>query len=298
MDRVWRIRRRAVSAIIIALGLGLVHAQEKPLPDLDSVLKGLRKTLHTDRVLLSQYTYTEKTIQKNLDKKGTVTKTEVEVSEVYPSLDQELSYIRVISKNGTPTDPKELEKKDREQQKKVLERMGKAERDSAAQKEKRQAKIAEEQRKENEAIDEAFALYAVSMKGREVVDGRDAIVVDFRPKPDFKARSDNGKTLKKITGRAWIDERDHELIRIELNLEDTISIGFGVLARLNPGAHALYQRRLVNNEIWLPAEVRYTGSARVMLFKGIRLDVASEYSGYKKFSVDTATTFSGPKPSQ
>jgi len=284
--------------MIMVLGFSLVHAQEKPLPDLDSVLKGLRKTLHTDRVLLSQYTYIEKSTQKNLDKKGAVTKTEVEVSEVYPSLDQELSYTRVISKNGTPTDPKELEKKDREQQKKVLERMGKAEHDSAAQKARRQAKIAEEQRKENEAIDEAFALYTVSMKGREVVDGRDAIVVDFRPKPDFKARSDNGKTLKKITGRAWIDERDHELIRIELNLEDTISIGFGVLARLNPGAHAMYQRRLVNNEIWLPAEVRYTGSARVMLFKGIRLDVASEYSGYKKFSVDTATTFSGPKPTQ
>ena len=298
-DRTWRARRRAACAVVMLLGFGFAaHAQEKPLPDLDAVLKGLRKTLHSDRVLLSQYTYLEKSTQKSLDKKGAVTKTEVEVSEVYPSLDQELSYIRVISKNGTPTDPKELEKKDREQQKKVLERMGKVERDSAAQKEKRQARIAEERRKEDETIDEAFALYAVTMKGREVVDGHDAIVLEFRPRPNFKTKTDNGKTLKKLTGRVWVDERDHELIRIELNLEDTISIGLGVLARLNPGAHAMYQRRLVNNEIWLPAEVRYTGSARVMLFKGIRLDVASEYSGYKKFSVDTATTFSGPKPTQ
>jgi hypothetical protein len=293
-----RARCAAAVALVIALGLAQPQAQGRPLPDVDSVLKGLRKTLHSDRVLLSQYTYIEKNTEKNLDKKGRVTKTEVEVSEVYPSIDQDLSYVRVISKNGTATDPKELEKKDREQQKKVLEQMGKLEHESAAQKEKRQAKLTEERRKEDETIDEAFALYAATMKGREVVDGRDAIVLDFRPRPDFKVKTDNGKTLKKIAGRIWIDERDHELIRIELDLVDTISIGLGMLARLNPGAHAMFQRRLVNNEIWLPAEVHYTGSARVMLVKGVHLDVTSEYSGYKKFSVETATTFSPPKPTQ
>ena len=161
--------------------------------------------------------------------------------------------------------------------------MGKLERDSAAQKEKRLAKIAEERRKEDETIDEAFALYAVSMKGREVVDGHDAIVLEFRPRPGFKVKTDNGKILKKITGRVWIDERDHELIRIEVDLVDTISIGFGMLARLNPGAHAMFQRRLVNNEIWLPAEVRFTGSARVMLVKGMRIDVSSDTPATRSF---------------
>ena len=143
--------------------------------------------------------------------------------------------------------------------------MGKQDGDSAAQKQKRLAKIAEARRKEDETLDEAFALYAVTMKGREVVDGHDAIVLEFRPRPDFKVKTDNGKILKKLTGRVWVGERDYEMIRIEVDLVDTFSIGFGMLARLNPGAHAMFQRRLVNNEIWLPAEVRFTGSARVML---------------------------------
>ena len=100
--------------------------------------------------------------------------------------------------------------------------------------------------------------------------------------------------FSQVVADAWKVKPDD----VVMALADTsaISIGFGMLARLNPGAHAMFQRRLVNNEIWLPAEVRFAGSARVMLLKGLRLDVSSEYSGYKKFSVDTATTFSGPKP--
>jgi hypothetical protein len=284
-------------AALVVVGLGVAaHAQEKPLPDLESFLRELRKTLHTDRVLLSQYTYLEKRTENNLDKKGRVTKTEVEVREMYPALDQDLGYERLISRNGKPVDPKDLEEKDGEQQRKVLERVRKMERETAVEKEKRLAKVAEERRKENESIDEAFALYAVSMKGRDVVDGHEAIVLEFRARPGFKVKTDAGKILKKLSGRAWINELDHELIRIEVDLVDTFSIGFGMFAKLNPGAHAIFQRRLVNNEIWLPAETRFTGTARVLLVKGMRMDISSEYSAYKKFSVETATSFSSPKP--
>ena len=296
-SRARRVRYQAACALLVLLALGLAaRAQEKALPDPELLLAQLRKTLHSDRVLLSQYTYRQKNTENSLDKKGRVTKTEVEVYEMYPALDEDLSYARLISKNGQPTDPKELDKKDREHQKKVLERVGKGERDSAAAKEKRLAKAAEDRRKENETIDEAFALYAVSMKGREVVEGRDAIVLEFRARPDFTVKTDAGKILKKLKGRAWIDERDHELVRIEVELIDTVSIGFGMLARLSPGAHAMFRRRLVNNEIWLPAEARFTGNARVLLVKGLRVDASSEYSDYKKFSVDTATSFAPVTP--
>jgi hypothetical protein len=54
----------------------------------------------------------------------------------------------------------------------------------------------------------------------------------------------------------------------------------------------MFQRRLVNNEIWLPATAHFTGNARLMVFKGLRVDDTVEYSDYKKFSVETNTTFS------
>jgi hypothetical protein len=271
-------------------------AEEKPLPDVKTVLKELRKTVHTDRALLSQYTYLEKNTEKRLDKKGHVTQTETKTIEMYPSIEEDLSYSRVVAKDGKPIDKAELAQKDDEQRKKVLEWSLKLEHESAADKEKRLAKVAEEYRKENAAIDEAFALYSVSVTGRETVDGHQAIVLAFQPKPDFKTTTDAGKILKKVRGRIWVDERAYEMIRIDAELTDTVSFGLGVLARLSPGAHATFQRRLVNNEIWLPAESRFTGNARIMLFKGLRLDATSEYSDYKKFSVDTSTSFSPARP--
>jgi hypothetical protein len=280
-----------VVAMILTGPVGPGAAQEKPLPDVEMVLKELRKTIHTDRVLLSQYTYLEKNTEKRLDKKGNVTKTESETVEVYPSVEEDLNYSRVVSKNGEPVGKEELAKKDDEHRKKVLEWNRKLEHESEADKEKRLAKAAEEVRKENAAIDEAFALYSVSMKGREVVDAHEAIVLTFRPKPDVRTKTDAGKILKKVAGRVWVDERTYEMIRIDAELTDTVSFGFGVLARLSPGAHVTFQRRLVNDEIWLPAAAHFTGNARIMLLKGLRIDATSEYSDYKKFTVDTSTTF-------
>ena len=217
-----RARTRLACTIVLLLALGLPHAQEKPLPDLESLLQGLRKTLHSDRVLLSQYTYVAKEHRKaDWTRSGRVTKTEVEVLEMYPSLEEDLSYARLISKNGKPVDPKELEKKDREQQKKVLDRVrkhgkGHGRRESQAAGEGRGGAP---RRRTNRSTRRLLST-AISMKGRDVVDGHDAIVLEFRARPDFKVKTDAGKILKKLKGRAWIDERDHELIRIEVDLVD------------------------------------------------------------------------------
>src|SRR2546425_8736423 len=72
----------------------LQQASEKPLPELNSFLQGVRKKLHSDRLLLSQYTYNEKVTVERLDKNGKVKETEVRVYEVYPSLEKRRTYRR------------------------------------------------------------------------------------------------------------------------------------------------------------------------------------------------------------
>ena len=41
---------------------------------------------------------------------------------------------------------------------------------------------------------------------RETLDGRDAIVVAFKPRPDAKPKTRQGKMAKSFAGRIWIDE--------------------------------------------------------------------------------------------
>ena len=267
----------------------------KPLPDLGWFLGEVRKNLRSDRLLLSQYTYTAKETEHRLSKNGELKKSEVSVYEVYPSFEEGMTYRRLISKDGKPVTAKELERQDRAHDKKVLEKQRKLEREGADERARRQAKEAEERRKEDAAIDELFRLYQVDMEGRQILDGHPALVLRFRPKPGYKTKTSEAKILRRIAGRAWFGEEDRQLIRVEAELIDTVSIGLGMLARLNKGAKMSFERRRVNNEIWLPAMAHFSGTGRLFLLKGLNIDASSEYSDYKKFTVETSVSYRSHK---
>jgi hypothetical protein len=72
-------------------------------------------------------------------------------------------------------------------------------------------------------------------------------------------------------------------------------MGFGVLARLQKGSTLSFLRRKVNGEVWLPAAVSYSGAVRAVLVRVLRRSGTSEFSGYRKFTVDTAATYQPPK---
>jgi hypothetical protein len=123
-----------------------------------------------------------------------------------------------------------------------------------------------------------------------MLDGRSAVVATFTSRPGLETSTRPGKVLKKFSGKAWIDEADRQLVRVEAELTDDLSFGFGILAKLRKGARAEMQRRKVNDEIWLPSEVHFMGHARLFLVKGLNVDTLSQYSDYKKFTVETEST--------
>jgi hypothetical protein len=49
----------------------------------------------------------------------------------------------------------------------------------------------------------------------------------------------------------------------------------------------VFQRRKINDEVWLPARSHFTGTGRILLLKGFRIDQETTFSDYKKFSVET-----------
>ncbi len=287
--------RLALISLLLLSSSAARQEVARPLPDLGSFLEEIKSKLRSDRLLQSQYTYTMKQTVRELDGKGKVKNTVVNVYEVYPSLEEGLTYTRLISKNGTPLSDKELHKNDDSYDKKLREHERKLQREGTDEKARRLAKDAEEQRKEEEIKRELFQLYDISMVGREDIDGHSTIHLAFQPRPKYKPRSREAGILMKVAGHAWFGEEDHELVRIRCELIDTFSIGLGMLVRLNKGTTGSLERRRVNDEIWLPAEIRFAGSARVLLLKGIRMDMISEYSDYKKYTVSSFATRPVPK---
>jgi hypothetical protein len=247
-----------------------------PLPDARVFLAEVRDRLHTDDFLLDQYTFTEKQTERRLDGDGKVTKVSSASYEVYPSAEPGHTYRKLVEKDGKVLPVDDLAKEDRKQQEKEAR--------AAARSPEVQA---ERRRKEAEAVEELFRLYDIRIVGREMLEGRGAVVVTFSARPGVETTTKPGKILKKFSGRAWIDEADRQLVRVEAELTDDLSFGFGILAKLKKGARAEMQRRKVNEEIWLPSEVHFIGHARLFLVKGLNVDTLSQYSDYKKFSVAT-----------
>ena len=256
-----------------------------PLPESRAFLAEVRERLHTDDFLLDQYTFTEKRTERQMDGNGKVKKVTSSAYEVYPSAEPGHTYRKLVERDGKPLPLDELAKEDRKQQAKEARA---AARSAEAQ--------AERRRKETEAIDEIFRLYDIQVVGRETLEGRNAILVTFASRPGVETTTKPGKIVKKFSGRAWIDETDRQLVRVEANLTDDLSFGFGILAKLKKGARAELQRRKVNDEIWLPAEARFVGHARVFLVKSLHIDALSEYSDYKKFTIATDATETPERP--
>jgi hypothetical protein len=186
-------------------------------------------------------------------------------------------------------DREKLESDDRDHRNQVLERQRQLEHENPNQRERRMRLEAEDHRKENETIDDAFRLYDFRLIGRERFGGYDAVLLTFVPRSGFEPRTSEGRLLKNFSGRAWVAESDCELIRVEVEAVGDVSMGFGFLARFYKGSHVVFERRKVSDAVWLPFELSYSAGGRVLLVKKLRVEGVREYSDYKALGVDGLT---------
>lgn len=293
MPRVLRARTAVLPWIALAALAGSAVASaadtsSRPLPDARSFLESVRDSLHSDQILLSEYTFMEKHFETRLDSKGNARSTKTELYEVYPSTKPGRIYRRLVEVNGKPVDPKELAEEDRKHDAKMEKRQRELQNETPGQRQRRLEKEEDDRRLEREVIEELFQMDEIQVAGRETLDGRSTVLVTFRPRPGYSPRTKGGRVLQRLAGQAWIDEEEKQLVRIDAELLDALPVGPGGVFRLQKGARAFFQRRRVNDEIWLPAEARFVGVAKVLFFVLGRLDARSEYSEYHKFTVSTS----------
>jgi hypothetical protein len=211
---------------------------------------------------------------------------------VYPGLPGQDRYRRLIEEDGKRVPPHKLADTDRERRRDVEAYAKKMADASGRRKEEQQLDKARS--RYSAAIDDLFRIYDIQMVRREPIEGHDTILATLTPKASVKPQTKDGDIMRHFKARAWVSESDYELVRVEIEAIDDLSIGMGLLARIHKGTTATYQRRKVNNEIWLPAQVTWTAGARVLLVRRLRIRGISDFSGYRKFTVDTSTTYSTP----
>ena len=269
-------------------------AQERPLPDEAAFQREVRARLQIDNFRQQDYIYTETERSLTLDGKGHVKEERVKVAESYPGLPGERRWERVISEKGKPVSESELAKKDRERQREAEAYVRKRARLTPADLAEERRDREKRKREQAEILDDAFRVFTFRMIGRERVGGHETIAVTMTPKRTVKTRTRQGGWAKHFKGRAWISESDYELVKLEVEAIDTLSIGLGMLARLHEGSRVTLERRRMADGVWLPARGNIAASARFLLLKRYRLNTITEYSHYRRFGVDTTATYDVP----
>ena len=265
------------------------------MPDQQAFLKEARKHLQRDSSVQQSYMYVETRREVKLDKGGAVEEQSVRVFESYPGLPGQPRWERLISENGRPVSAAELAEQDRDRANKANAMAKRLETEPAKEQARQERDWQKARDERDEAVADIYTVFDIKMTGRERIEGHETIAFQLTPRPDSKPKTREGEMMKRFTVQAWISETDYELVRLEAEAIDSLSWGFGILARLHKGANLSFLRRKVNGEVWLPAVARYNGSARVGLLFTLRRSGSSEYSGYKKFSVDTSSSFHAPK---
>lgn len=270
-------------------------ASPASFPDRGPFLADVRRHLQSDDRLQSQYTFTEHQTRTDFDGNERPKPPSTKTYQVYPSSERSPSYRRLVAVDGVPVQVSKLEEADRKHQAEVQAWVRKRMEETPADRAKRLAKEREDDAREARVIDDILEVYDIQFVGREPIRGRSALILSLNPRPGARPRESSSKPMTKLRGRAWIDEADRQVVRVELEAIDTISFGLGIFARVQKGTTLRFERLKINDEVWLPARSSAHPKARIALLKKIDLEIVSEYSDYRKFTVDTSVTFGPPK---
>jgi hypothetical protein len=225
---------------------------------------------------LRDYTYVERDVEKRLDGKGNTKSTEIKTFDVLEVYGEQVQ--RLTEKDDKPLTSKEAAKEEEKIQKVIDKRKNESE-EERKKREQREEKDREDGRK---FITEVADAYNFKLVGTEQINGRDAWVIDGEPRPGFEPKMKEAKFLPKFHGRVWIDKEDEQLVKMDVEAIDTVSVGW-VLARIHKGTRVMYEQTRVNDEVWLPQHVIFKVDVRVALLKEFNVDGEQTYRDYKKF---------------
>jgi hypothetical protein len=123
-----------------------------------------------------------------------------------------------------------------------------------------------------------FRYCEFSGQRRETFKGRDSIVLDFRPRADFRPADELQKPYARLRGRVWIDSADRAVARLEAWPADAPTPADA------PEPAVVFEHARVAEGVWLERLVRLKTYGGGQIFNGIELDFTKEVTDFKRFS--------------
>jgi hypothetical protein len=262
------------------------------LPDLKALFNEIDQNQKAIDKLKENYAGTRLEEESEYDKTGKISKRELRESTFFYLHGHEVSTL--VKKDGKPLSEEE-QRKETERVQKTIESMQKQETKKEAKEEKAKEEGKEKKNDDDVTIETFLRACQFVNPRRERFRGQDVLVFDFEPNPEFKPHKLEEKVVHQLAGVIWIDEKAHDVARLEAYFVGDFRFGGGLIANLQKGTSFVFEQAYINNEVWLPTYEEAHIGARVLLVKSIQVNEVTRYTDYKKFNVESIATIGKPK---
>lgn len=287
--------------VVVAATPSHYHAQS-PVERIN-VQELIREAYLTGTTMSSRifrYTWTDTRKYRLLDKKGKEKVFPTQVYEVFPNrVAGRWLLRRLVSENGIPLSPERAAK----EQERLVKEMLKDERDAEKEEKRLAAGGKTLAAPGGQCVPQGYTTtyggngglisFSISdflcagefsnpRRGR--AQGRDAIVLDFLPRADYRPPGKEREPIMKLRGRIWVDLADRIVSRLEAwpaTANDKPSAVQGA-----PEVVLTYEQRRLPDGTWMHGMTRINTTGHAALFNQVRIDFEEVFTDYRKFDVE------------
>jgi hypothetical protein len=226
--------------LLVATATTGILALAAPPPNADQIMSKSIAVTKSDWAQVSKYSYLERDVESK--------RHDPRMAKTYRVLMIDGSpYNFVTAINDLPLAPDEKAAEQRKLQREIEKRQKESERE----RERRVAKYRRESERDHDMLQEMMAAFQFHLAGEAQVDGRACWVLDAEPKPGFEPSDHEGRVLKGMKGRLWIDKAADQWVKVHAEVVRPVSF-YGFLAKVSPGTEFDLEQAPVANDIWMP----------------------------------------------
>lgn len=264
---------RARFALLFCLALPILCAaqQTAPLPDTTQLLAQVAAKQRQLSQALENYTWTQTTVIRTLDKHGRLKNTTSQQDEVFFVNTHEID--RLVKKNGKPLTASEAKKEQQRVQKAVEQAL--------------KTPPGQSLHKGAVTVTQLLSLMRTTAPQRVMVDGRSTLAFNFTGNPHAHTHGMVENASKKIAGTLWVDAQSREVRRLIARFDGSFHMGFGLFS-IGKGSTFTFDQQPVGNGIWLPRQMQAHLTGHEFGFFGYHAEVTVTDSTYRVFHAQAA----------
>jgi hypothetical protein len=219
------------------------------------------------------YRFLERVELRRLDAQGKVKLSEVQTYDV--TLQEGTPYRQLVQRDDHPLAPAEVKREHENLAKSIAERL----RETEAARAKRLSAYERRPDWQREAWNELPDAFEFRLVGEGRLYDRSIVIIEAMPRHGYQPRSHTAKLFCSLKGRFWVDQQDHQIVKVDVEVIDTISVGL-FLVRVAKGSRATLELTCVTAGVWLPDRLQVWAAARLGLLKFLRIENGVRYSRY------------------